>query len=154
MRVADIPYEADGRNMIGHLAFDDTGAVPRPAVLVSHEGPGLDQHAKDIAEKLAVLGHAPFALDYNGDGRPLPQDQLMERVGALSADPERVGRLGRAGLDVLLAEAPADPGRVAAIGYCFGGGVSLELARTGADLRAGVGVDPAYLPPTAPGAGS
>ncbi len=109
MRVADIPYEADGRNMIGHLAFDDTRAGPRPAVLVSHEGPGLDQHAKDIAEKLAVLGYAAFAPDYNGDGRPLPQDQLMERVGALSADPERVGRLGRAGLDVLMCSGTDDP---------------------------------------------
>jgi dienelactone hydrolase len=154
MRIADIPYEADGRNMIGHLAFDDTRPGHRPAVLVSHEGPGLDQHAKDIAEKLAALGYAAFALDYNGDGRPLPQDQLMERVGALSADPERVGRLGRAGLDVLLAEAPADPGRVAAIGYCFGGVVSLELARTGADLRAVVGFHPGYLPPRPAESGS
>src|SRR5260370_22338940 len=109
MRVADIPYEAGGRNMIGHLAFDDTRAGPRPAVLVSHEGPGLDQHAKDIAEKLAVLGYAAFALDYNGDGRPLPQDQLMERVGALSPDPERVRRLGRAGLDLLMCSGTHDP---------------------------------------------
>jgi dienelactone hydrolase len=147
MRVADIPYEADGRNMIGHLAFDDTRAGPRPAVLVSHEGPGLDQHAKDIAEKLAALGYAAFALDYNGEGHPLPMDQVMERVGALSAHPERLGQVARAGLDVLLAEAPADPSRVAAIGYCFGGLVSLELARTGADLRAVVGFHPGYLPP-------
>jgi dienelactone hydrolase len=147
MQIADVPYEADGRIMIGHLAFDDTQAGPRPAVLVSHEGPGLDRHAKGIAEKLAALGYAAFALDYNGDGRPLPADLVMERIVALSADPQRAGRLARAGLDVLLARAPADPGRVAAIGYCFGGVLSLELARTGADLRAVVGFHPGYLPP-------
>jgi len=50
MHIEDVSYEADGRTMIGHLAFDDTQAGPRPAVLVSHEGPGLDQHAKDVAE--------------------------------------------------------------------------------------------------------
>src|SRR6266702_913039 len=120
MHIADVPYEADGQNMIGHLAFDDAQAGPRPAVLVSHEGPGLDQHAKGIAEKLAALGYVAFALDYNGSGAPLPMDQVTERLGALSTDPERMGRLALAGLDVLLAQAPADPGRVAVIGYCFG----------------------------------
>ncbi len=108
MHIADVPYEADGQNMIGHLAFDDAQAGPRPAVLVSHEGPGLDQHAKGIAEKLAALGYVAFALDYNGSGAPLPMDQVTERLGALSTDPERMGRLALAGLDVLLAQAPAD----------------------------------------------
>lgn len=147
MHIEDVRYEADDRNMIGHLAFDDTLAGPRPAVLVSHEGPGLDQHAKDVAEKLAALGYAAFALDYNGGGVPLPPDQVMERVGELSADPERLGLVAVAGLDVLLAQAPADPARVAAIGYCYGGVVSLELARTHADLKAVVGFHPGYLPP-------
>jgi dienelactone hydrolase len=63
MHIEDVRYEADGRTMIGHLAFDDAQAGLRPAVLVSHEGPGLDQHAKDVAEKLAALGYAAFALD-------------------------------------------------------------------------------------------
>jgi dienelactone hydrolase len=147
MHIADVPYEADGRSMIGHLAFDDTQAGPRPAVLVSHEGPGLDQHAKDVAEKLAALGYAAFALDYNGNGVQHPMDEVAERLGVLSADPERLGRVALAGLDVLLAQAPADPGRVAAIGYCYGGVVSLELARTGADVRAVVGFHPGYLAP-------
>jgi dienelactone hydrolase len=147
MHVADVPYEADGRTMIGHLAFDDTQAGGRPAVLVSHEGPGLDQHCKDVAEKLAALGYAAFALDYIGGGAPLPMEQAGKILGAMSADPQRLGVVARAGLDVLLARAPADPARVAAIGYCYGGVVSLELARTGADIKAVVGFHPGYLPP-------
>ena len=147
MHIEDVRYEADGRTMIGHLAFDDTQAGPRPAVLVSHEGPGLDQHARDVAEKLAALGYVAFALDYNGNGVPLPADQVMARVGELSADPERLGRVATAGLDVLLAQAPVDPARVAAIGYCYGGVVSLELARTRAEIKAVVGFHPGYLPP-------
>src|SRR5215470_6722846 len=121
MHIEDVRYEADGRTMIGHLAFDDTPAGPRPAVLVSHEGPGLDQHCKDVAEKLAALGYAAFALDYIGGGVPRPMEQAGKILGALSADPQRLGAVARAGLEVLLAQAPADPGRVAAIGYCYGG---------------------------------
>ncbi len=147
MHISDIQYESDGINLVGHLAFDDARPGVRPAVLVSHEGPGLDRHAKDVAEQLAGLGYVAFALDYHGDGAPLPMDQAMDRLGTLTADPERAGRLALAGLEVLVSQAPTDPSRVAAIGYCFGGVMSLELARTGADVKAVVGFHPGYVPP-------
>jgi len=135
----DIEYEVDGVRMIGHLATDDTRSGKRPAVLVCHEGPGLDDHAKRRAEQLAELGYVAFALDYHGGGVPVPLDQMMERLMPLMSDPERVRRLGKGGLDVLLAHPDADLARVAAIGYCFGGTMALELARGGADLKAVVG---------------
>jgi len=139
MRVEEIEYTADGQRMIGHLAVDDAVGGRRPAVLVAHEGPGLDEHAKLRAERLAALGYVAFALDYHGDGQPLPMDQVMARLGPLMGDPDRTRTLGRAGLDVLLAQAETDPDQVAAIGFCFGGTLALELARGGADLKAVVG---------------
>jgi dienelactone hydrolase len=66
----------------------------------------------------------------------------MARLAALFADPDRTRALGAAALQVLLAEAPVDASRVAAIGYCFGATVALELARTGADIKAVVGFHP------------
>lgn len=147
MQVSEIRYEAEGRNLVGQLAFDDKVSDRRPAVLVSHEGPGLGRHAKEVAERLASLGYVAFALDYHGDGALLPMPQAMERLNELTADPSQTGRLAIAGLDVLLSESRADPRRVAAIGYCFGGVVSLELARTGADVKAVVGFHPGYTPP-------
>ena len=132
---------------MGHLAFDDERSDKRPAVLVSHEGPGLGRHAKEVAERLASLGYVAFALDYHGDGALLPMQQAMERLNELMADPSQTGRLAVAGLDVLVSEPRADPRRVAAIGFCFGGVVSLELARTGADVKAVVGFHPGYTPP-------
>ena len=96
---------------------------------------------------MAPLGYIAFALDYHGDGVPLPMDQVMDRLGALTAEPQRAGRLALAGLDVLLSQAPTDPGRVAAIGYCYGAVMSLELARTGADVKAVVGFHPGFAPP-------
>jgi dienelactone hydrolase len=143
----DIWYEADGSIMVGHLALDDQQPGKRPAVLVAHEGSGLGQHAKEVAERLAALGYIAFALDYFGDGQCPPLDQAQERLRALTADPRRTARLARAGLDVLLAQPATDAGRVAAIGYCFGGVVALELARAGADLKAVVGFHPGFTTP-------
>ena len=147
MHIEDIPYTVNGESMLGHLAFDDHRAGLKPAVLVSHEGPGLDGHAKAIAEKLAGMGYTAFALDYHGNGEPPPMDQAMERIGTFRDDPDRACALALAGLDVLLAQPSTDPHRVAAIGYCYGGLLSLELARTGANVKAVVGFHPGFGPP-------
>lgn len=147
MHTSDVRYRAEGRDMVGYLAFDDERAGPMPAVLVSHEGPGLGRHPKDVAGRLAALGYVAFALDYHGGGELLAMPEAMERLNELMADPSQTGRLAVAGLDVLLSESKADPRRVAAIGFCFGGVVSLELARTGADVKAVVGFHPGYTSP-------
>lgn len=135
-----IPYEADGRTMIGTLAVPE-GTGPVPGVLVCHEGPGLDDHARSIAARLAAeYGYVAFALDYHGGGEWLPdRDEMMARIGELHADPERTRSLGTAGLEILRAQLRTDPARLAAIGFCFGGTLALELARGGADLKAVVG---------------
>jgi dienelactone hydrolase len=91
------------------------------------------------AVRLASLGFAAFALDYHGGGRPWPMDEAQPHLMALIADRSRARAYGRAGLAVLLAQPEVDATRVAAIGYCFGGSMSFELARDGADLRAVVG---------------
>jgi len=136
----DISYQADGRTMVGTLALPD-GSDLRPGVLVCHEGPGLDDNARRRAARLAdELGYVAFALDYHGEGRPLAdRDQMMARLGELRTDPARARAIATAGLEVLRGEARADRGRLAAIGFCFGGTLALELARGGADLKAVVG---------------
>jgi len=138
----DVEYDVGGVTMIGRLAVPD-GDGARPAVLIAHEGPGLDDFQKERAQHFTELGYVAFALDYHGGGKPLDdRDQMMSRLGELSADPERIRVLGRAGLDVLLAEDRADASKVAAVGYCFGGTLVLELARGGADVQAVVGFHP------------
>jgi dienelactone hydrolase len=146
MHIEDIPYEADGRSLLGHLALDEKRTGMRPAVLVSHEGPGLNDHVKEVTEQLAEMGYIAFALDYQGNGEPPPIEEALVRMGDLIATPDRTAALAVAGFDVLLAQAAVDPGRVAAIGFCFGGQVSLELARTGADVKAVVGFHPGFTP--------
>ncbi len=138
----DVPYAADGATMIGRLAVPD-GEGQRPAVLLAHEANGLDDHQRDRAARLAELGYVAFALDYHGGARVYTdREAMLQRIGTLGSDPDRLRALGRAGLDALLSEPRADASRVGAVGYCFGGTLVLELARSGADIRAVVGFHP------------
>jgi len=137
----EVEYSADDTLMVGHLALPD--GTERPAILIAHDGPGLNGYQRRRADRLADLGYVAFALDYHGGGRWIADpDEMMARISELLADPERLRAIGRAGLDVLTAEPRADTSRCAGIGYCTGGAMVLELARAGADLKAVVGFHP------------
>lgn len=140
MKIEDIAYEADGVRMVGMLAVDERRAGKRPGVLVCHEGGGIMDHPKNVAKRLAELGYVAFAMDYYGDGKPLADmSQAMTYIGGWMADPTGIRARATAALAVLAAQPQTDPDRLAAIGYCFGGTTALELARSGADLKAAVG---------------
>lgn len=140
MRTQNIEYQADGVRMIGQYVVDDARRGPRGGVLVCHEGPGLTDHTKKIATRLAGLGYAAFAMDYHGEGKPLADPtQTMARLGPWMADPTGIRKRALAALDVLKAQKEVDPARLAAIGYCFGGTTALEIGRSGADIKAIVG---------------
>ena len=134
-----IAYEADGREMVGTLAIPD-GTDQRPGVLLAHEGPGIGDNTRDFARRLADAGYVAFALDYHGGGTPIAdRTEMMERLVELIGDVDRTRSLARAGLSVMLAQDRVDHDRIAAIGFCFGGTMALELARDGADVKGVVG---------------
>jgi dienelactone hydrolase len=140
VKTADIEYHADGARLVGYLAVDDSKPEPRPGVLVAPEGGGLVDLTKSIARRLAEAGYVAFAMDYYGDGKPLPDlNEVMPRIMAFMADPSGIRARAAAALAVLAAQPQTDPERLAAIGYCFGGTTVLELARSGADVKAVVG---------------
>ncbi len=144
MRTQDIAYDADGAHMIGQYVVDDSTSTRRAGVLVCHEGPGLTEHTRKIAARLAGLGYAAFAMDYHGGGKPLTDPaEMRSRIGAWMADSTGIRARATAALDVLRAQKEVDPARLAAIGYCFGGTTSLELGRAGCDLKAIVGLQDA-----------
>lgn len=139
MESIDIEYDLDGVRYVGHMATPD-GEGPRPAVLVCHEGPGMTEHPRHRARRLArEFGYVAFALDYWGDGAPLPAADVSERLGWIMGNQPETRRRARAGLDILLAHPRADHSRVGAMGYCFGGTMALELGRDGAPVHAIVG---------------
>jgi len=139
MQTQDIDYHADGARLVGTLIVDETRAGRRPGVLVAPEGLGLSDHTRNIARKLAEAGYVAFAMDYYGDGATLDMADVMPRLGAFMAAPEKIRARAAAALAVLSAQPQTDPARLAAIGYCFGGTTALELARSGAALGAVVG---------------
>ncbi|KUL45879.1 dienelactone hydrolase [Streptomyces sp. NRRL F-4489] len=130
-----VEYPADGLTMIGHLALP-AGADRRPAVLLGPEGTGLNDFQRRRADALAELGYVAFAFDINGGRWFTDPEEMLAHALPLIADPDRMRDVGRAALDVLLAEPRTDPDRIAAIGYGTGGAIALELGRAGVDLRA------------------
>jgi dienelactone hydrolase len=134
-----LTYQADGLTMKSQLFFEPA-ATPRAGVLVFPEAFGLGEHAIARAERLAALGYAALACDLHGDGRVV--DDLQEAIGLLQplfADPSKTRARAAGGFAALTARGEVDASRVASIGYCFGGTMSLELARAGAELKAVVG---------------
>jgi dienelactone hydrolase len=140
--LSDLEYGADGLVMVGRMALP-AGGERVPAVLIAHGAPGLDDYCRSRPELLADLGYAALAMDYHGGGRPYSDPSaLAARLNDISSDPDRLRALGTAGLDALLSQERVDHTRIAAVGYCFGAVVVMELARTGADIKAIVGFHP------------
>jgi dienelactone hydrolase len=140
--VRDVEYGSEGLVMRGRLATPD-GDGPFPAVLIAHEANGLDEFQAGRAAAFSELGYVALALDYHGGGRVFAgSDEMMQQLEALGSDPGEIRARARAALDTLLSEPSVDASRVAAVGYCFGETVVMELARTGADLKAVVGFHP------------
>jgi dienelactone hydrolase len=137
MQTRDIDYCDQAVNLRGYLAWDETATVRRPGVLVFHEGLGLGEFAMARARMLADLGYVALAADMFGDRRQARNaEEVGELLGGLRNEPDLVRARGRAALATLAALPEVDASRLAAIGFCFGGSVALELARGGADLKA------------------
>lgn len=134
----------------GQLALPD-GAGPHPAVLVMSEARGLGEQARRRARMLAVLGYVALCTDmYGGGARYEKPEESGPALLALRKQPRLMRDRTIACLDALRALPEADPDRVAAIGFCFGGQCALELARSGADVKAVVSFHGSLLTTKAP----
>jgi dienelactone hydrolase len=139
MQTRDVDYRCGEANLRGYLAWNDNAAEQRPGVLVFHEGLGLNEFVMERARRLAELGYVALAADMFGDRRQGTNlQEIATLVGHLRAKPEKLRARGRAAHLALAALPQVDAARCAAIGFCFGGSVVLELARAGADLKAAV----------------
>ena len=133
----EVQYTADSLTMKGYLAYDDALKDRRPGILVVHEWWGHNAYVRKRAEMLAGLGYVALAVDMYGDGKQAshPDDARKFATEAMSNMEVMKARF-MAAMDVLKKDEHVDPSQIAAIGYCFGGGVALNMAREGADLKA------------------
>src|SRR5712672_2401161 len=139
MDTQTVTYRDGDTELTGHFARDAERAYKRPGILVVHGGAGLDSHAKERAKRLAELAFVVFACDMYGNGVAGNRERVMSRITELRDDTAKLCQRARAGIDVLLSH-PRVAGRTAAVGYCFGGMVALELARSGAHIAGVVSV--------------
>jgi dienelactone hydrolase len=132
-----LSYEGDGVRMMGFLARNDAYTGKRPGVLLAPEAPGLDDYNRERCRRLAALGYVVLALDFHGEGTVLTdRAEMMKRLQDFMAEPLRIRARAGAALAALQTQADVEASRIAAIGYCFGGTIALELARGGADVKA------------------
>ncbi len=132
----EVTYSYNGIPLKGFLAYDSTKAGKMPGVIVVHEWWGLTQYPKDRAEMLAKLGYVAFAIDMYGDGKTAdnPKDAGEFAAASMKDMKDAQGRFN-AGLDYLKQQPETDTSKIAAIGYCYGGGVALQMALNGDDLN-------------------
>ncbi len=131
----EVDYSADGVTLKGYLAYDENVKGKRPGVLVVHEWWGHNEYARERARMLAELGYTALAVDMYGDGKQADHpDDAGKFAGELVQNIDVAEGRFRAALELLKNQESTDPDRIAAIGYCFGGGVVLHMARVGTDL--------------------
>jgi dienelactone hydrolase len=133
----EINYSADGTNLKGYLVYDGDIEGKRPGILVVHEWWGQNEYARKRARMLAKLGYTAFALDMYGNGKLANHpDEAGKFAMEVSKNFETAKARFMAAYNLLKAQETTDPNKIAAIGYCFGGGVVLNMARIGTDLKA------------------
>lgn len=132
-------YTVDGQTLVGYLAYDKSVSIKRPGILVVHEWMGVNDYAKKRAVDLAKEGYVAFALDMYGDGKEIPQSEARAKSGAVGSDYPLIQKRFNAALNILNTVEYVDSKKTAAIGYCFGGGIVLNMARLGTEINGVVG---------------
>jgi dienelactone hydrolase len=139
LETTHINYRDGEARLNGFLAVDADRAGTRPGVLVVHGGAGVDDHARGRARRFAEAGFAAFTCDMYGEGVTGNRERIMRQIGELRANRTTLVRRVQPAIDILLSRPEAD-GRLAAVGYCFGGMIALEYARSGSTISGVVSV--------------
>lgn len=136
--VKNIDYQAQGTALQGRLVWQTGSSVKQPALVMAPNWMGVSDKAVELVKQVVKQGYVVLIADlYGADVRPASAEEAgaaMTTVKDLPAERVRM----QAALDALLAQsdAPVDSQKVAAFGFCFGGHCVLELARSGAPLKA------------------
>jgi dienelactone hydrolase len=136
-----VEYSHGDAKLKAYVVYDDKVSGKRPAVLMIHAREGMTPRTQQLAETWAKLGYVSFAADIFGYGHGvLPKDvpEMQAQTTIYTRDRPLMRARTQAGFDTLLKNPMVDAGKIALIGYCFGGAVGVEFGATGAPLAANV----------------
>ena len=140
MATKDIVYQSGGKTLTGYLA-DGSRGKKAPGILICHQGGGLREHEKERARMLAELGYVAFALDMYG-AVATKMEEAGPMMQELTSNPSLWQQRVSAGIAELRAQQNVDSSRLAAIGFCFGGGTMIQMARWASEMKCLVAFHP------------
>ncbi|MGB5178212.1 MAG: dienelactone hydrolase family protein [Gammaproteobacteria bacterium] len=131
----EVTYMSGDTLMKGYIARDDAITGKRPGIIVVHEWWGHNDYTRRRADMLAALGYTALAVDMYGEGKTASHpDDAGKFAGAVRSNMAVAEARFRAAMETLASQETVNPEQISAIGYCFGGGIVLAMARSGADL--------------------
>jgi dienelactone hydrolase len=135
-----VTYSDGTTTMKGFVVYDDAVKTKQPGIIMVHEWWGITPHIHNEARKFAQQGYTAFIADMYGDAKTAdnPKD-AGTLAGSVMKNPSTMESRFKAAQQELAKRASVNPQRIGAVGYCFGGAVVLNMARTGADLAAVAG---------------
>ena len=137
MKTEKITYQSGDNSFEGFLAQPEGDS--NPCVLIAHTWAGRDAFVEEKAKLLTELGYAAFAIDMYGDGKiGTSNEENAGMMQPLLDDREELARRALASLDAVSKIDSIDVSKIVIMGYCFGGLVAMDLARTGADIKGAV----------------
>jgi dienelactone hydrolase len=136
IQTREVTYKSGDTIMKGYIAWDASRKGKRPGVLVVHEWWGHNEHARRSARRLARMGYTALAVDMYGNGKQAmhPKD-AGKFAKAVFSNIDMAKARFMAAYKLLNDQPTVAKGQIAAIGYCFGGGVVLHMARFGLPLK-------------------
>jgi len=134
MKTEEITYHYEDKNYIGFVAYPENELAP--LVLIAHTWAGRDSFVEERAKELAELGYVAMAVDMYGDGKiGSSTEENQSLMTPLVENRDLLKGVINAALSNGKSLQGVDVNNVAAIGYCFGGLVVLDLARSGTELN-------------------
>jgi len=136
MKEENITYNGDNATLDGFIVYDENNSKKRPAILVVPEWWGLTDYPKYRARELAKLGFVAFAVDIYGNGKIADNpDSATKYSSAFYKDPQKAKARIDAAIAKIKTYSQVDTSNIAAVGYCFGGGILLNTVRLGDELK-------------------
>jgi dienelactone hydrolase len=136
LKEENITYQRDSITMDGFVVYDENKKGPRPAIIIVPEWWGLNDYIKMRARKLAELGYFAMAIDMYGNGKTADNPTDASNLASpFYQVPQMAKSRFDAALEKMKTYSQVDQNNIAAIGYCFGGTMVLNMAKLGDDLK-------------------